>query len=169
MEIIKWVIYMLILIASSSIGIIYSQKYQKRVDELKDFKTALNMLKTKIRFTYAPLKEVFIDISKSLQSKTANIFSNVCTYMENNDVTQSWNKAINETETSITKEDKEILSKFGKLLGKTDLEGQLNEIELSLNFLETQIEKAEVEKNKNAKLYKSLGVIAGIGIIIILI
>lgn len=169
MEIIKWIIYILIFIASSSIGIIYSQKYQKRVDELKDFKMAFNMIKTKIRFTYAPLKEIFYDVSKNIKSKTSLIFTNVCSYMEENDATKSWNEAINETETNLTKEDKEIISQFGKLLGKTDIEGQLNEIELSLNFLQMQIEKAENEKNKNAKLYKSLGVIAGVGIIIILI
>ena len=169
MEVIKWIVYILILIASSSMGIIYSQKYQKRVDELKDFKTAFNMTKTKIRFTYAPLKEIFEDISKSIQSNTSKVFTSTYTYMEKEDVTQSWSKALNETETSLTKEDKELISQFGKMLGKTDAEGQLNEIELSLNFLETQIEKAEVEKNKNAKLYKSLGIIAGIGIVVILI
>ena len=57
---------------------------------------------------------------------------------------------------------------FGKLLGKTDKKGQISEIDLSLNFIEKQIQKAEVEKNKNAKLYKSLGVLIGCGITIIL-
>ncbi len=169
MEIIKWIFYVLILWTSSSIGIIYSKKYQNRVNELKDFKTALNMLKTKIRFTNDPLKECFADISKSVTSKTANIFSNTCTYMEKYDVTTSWNKAINDTETNLTKEDKKIINMFGRLLGKTDLDGQLNEIELSLNFIETQIETAEVENSKSTKLYKSLGIITGIGIIIVLI
>ena len=58
---------------------------------------------------------------------------------------------------------------FGKLLGKTDKKGQISEIEISQSFIEKQIEKAEQEKNKNSKLYKSLGVSLGIGIVIILI
>ncbi len=53
--------------------------------------------------------------------------------------------------------------------GKTDKKGQISEIEITNNFIEKQIEKAENEKNKNAKLYKSLGVICGIGIVIIFI
>lgn len=169
MEIIKWLLYVMILVTSSGIGIMYSQKYQKRVTELKDFKTALNMLKTKIRFTYAPLKDIFLDISKSITSKSANVFEKARIHMERESATDSWIKAVNETDTNITKEDKEIICQFGKLLGKTDLDGQLNEIDLCLNFLELQIEKAENEKQKNAKLYKSLGVIAGVGIIIIII
>ena len=169
MEIIKLIIYIFILIASSSIGIIYSNKFKKRVDELKDFKTALNMLKTKIRFTYAPLKEIFEDISNSLKSKTSNVFFNICKNMKTCDVAESWTRSLQETETNITKEDKQIISGFGKMLGKTDLDGQLNEIELSLNFLESQIEKAEEDKRKNVKLYKSLGVIVGVGLVIILL
>lgn len=169
MEIIKCMVYVLIFATSTTIGVMYSQKYQRRVAELKDFKTALNMLKTKIRFTYAPLKDIFYDISKSAKSKTASVFENACKKMEHYSATESWELAISETEMSITKEDKDILCQFGKLLGKTDIDGQLNEIELSLNFLDTQIEKAEDEKQKNAKLYKSLGIITGIGLIIILI
>ena len=169
MEIIKWVIYGMILVTSTGIGILYAQKYQKRVTELKDFKTALNMLKTKIRYTYAPLNDIFSDISKSVNSKVSSIFENAIIHMDRKSATDSWNMAINETETSLTKEDKEIICQFGKLLGKTDLDGQINEIDLSLNFLEAQIEKAEDEKQKNAKLYKSLGAITGIGIIIVLI
>ena len=47
--------------------------------------------------------------------------------------------------------------------------GQLSEIELTEKFMATQIEKAEEEQKENEKLYKSLGVIAGLAIAIILI
>ena len=58
---------------------------------------------------------------------------------------------------------------MGKMLGKTDLNGQISEIELTEAFLETQIIDAQNEKNKNEKLYKNLGMITGVGIIVILI
>ena len=37
------------------------------------------------------------------------------------------------------------------------------------NYIEVQIEKAEKEQNKNEKLYKNLGVIVGLAIVIILL
>ena len=47
--------------------------------------------------------------------------------------------------------------------------GQISEIELISKFIEGQIELAEEEQRKNTKLYKSLGIIAGLAIAIILI
>jgi stage III sporulation protein AB len=40
---------------------------------------------------------------------------------------------------------------------------------LEEKLIEKQIQKAEIEKSKNTKLYKSMGIIVGIGICIILI
>ena len=71
-------------------------------------------------------------------------------------------------ELSITNEDKIILNNLGKMLGKTDLNGQLNQIEMTEDFLNEQIIKAEKEMNKNEKLYKTLGMLLGLAIVIIL-
>ena len=66
-------------------------------------------------------------------------------------------------------EDKNAIKALGKLLGKTDKTGQIREITLVESLIKAQIEKAEIEKNKNVKLYKTLGTVSGIGISIILI
>ena len=58
---------------------------------------------------------------------------------------------------------------FGKLLGKTDKAGQINEINVTSKLIDTLIEKAEIELTKNYKLFKTLGPIVGIGICIILL
>ena len=70
---------------------------------------------------------------------------------------------------NITNEDKLALSNLGKLLGKTDILGQINQIEMTEDFLEEQIRKAEKEMDKNEKLYRTLGMILGLTIVIILI
>lgn len=49
------------------------------------------------------------------------------------------------------------------------LSGQVNEIKLIDSFLNVQIEKAEQEKRKNEKMYKTLGVTVGLAIVIVLI
>ena len=82
---------------------------------------------------------------------------------------EAWEEVIEKTETSLTDEDKSIIKNFGRMLGRTDLEGQISEIKLVQNFLNTQIEVAEREKQKNEKLYKTLGGVVGLAVVIILV
>lgn len=81
----------------------------------------------------------------------------------------AWKDAINNSKTNMKEEDLKVLENFEKLLGKTNIEGQLSEIELIKKFIDEQIVVAEEEQKKNEKLYKNLGVIVGIAISIILI
>ena len=68
----------------------------------------------------------------------------------------------------MNKEDLESLRNLDKLLGKTNAEGQLSELELTEKFIESQIQKAEEERRKNEKLYRNLGITVGLAIVIIL-
>ena len=84
-------------------------------------------------------------------------------------VKYSWMDAIQEADISITQEDKDILKELGKVLGQTDADSQVNEIEVTESFLNMQIEKAEEARKKNQKMYKTLGVVVGLVFVIILI
>ena len=62
-----------------------------------------------------------------------------------------------------------MLKNLSKLLGATDVEGQLSQIEVTSNFLDEQIQKAEKQRQKSEGMYRKLGMIIGLGIVIILI
>lgn len=167
MILIKYLNLIGIILICSYIGIVKAKTYENRVIELNKFENALVMFKSKIEFTYEPLKNIFGDISKLIYKDEKNIFN--LTIKKEKDINSSWNEAIDELKINLNNEDKEIIKMFGKLLGKTDIKGQINEISLTQNLIEKQIEKAEVEKCKNVKLYKTMGVVCGLGICIILI
>lgn len=164
----KIIIYSCIFLSSSAIGMLISKKYEDRVNELKEFKNALNMFKAKIKFTYEPIPEIFEQISNSMNSKPGKIFKLASNNMKLLAAGDAWNMAIDTNILSITEEDKNILKNLSKLLGQTDLEGQVNQIDLTSNFLNEQIAKAEKEKLKNEKMYRTLGMIIGLAIVIIL-
>ena len=166
---IKCIIFMLIFSLSTYIGILISKQYINRVNELNEFKVALNILKTKIRYTNEPLYNIFKEISVSLKGNVSNLFRNTCKNMQSDLASNAWENAIENEPLSIKKEDRQALKTMGKMLGKTDLDGQIGEIELTESFLETQIIDAQNEKTKNEKLYKTLGMVTGLGIIIILL
>lgn len=91
--------------------------------------------------------------------------------MKKYDLKTSWDNAIelNKQNFNLKNEDLNIIKNMGNMLGKTDVDGQLSEIKLNMSFLDTQIALAEDECKKNEKMYRSLGTIFGLAIIIILI
>ena len=133
------------------LGIIKANKYKLRVIDLQEIKKALNLAITKMRYTYEPLPELFKEISETLNAG------------------QAWEKAVDESSNNFTNEDMNIIKGLSKLLGKTDLEGQLMQIELTTKLLDEQIIEATNLQNKNTKLYKTLGATVGLAIMIIFI
>ena len=156
MVVLKFISLFAILILSSYTGIIISNKYKNRVIELKEIKRALNIFETKIKYTYEPIPDIFAEISGNLNEIVAKIFKSASEKMSTVIAKEAWVEAINESKNNMNKEDKDIIKGLGKLLGKTDIEGQVSQIELTDKFIDSQIEKAQQEYEKNNKLYKTL-------------
>lgn len=169
MGIIKGLLFLLIFLSSTYIGRMISFKYKNRVNDLKEFKSALNIVNTKIRYTYEPIGEICTQISKMNNSNIGKLFNEVKKLLNSYSVTEAWNIAIDTYGNNFSKDDKNIIKSLGKMLGKTDASGQQSQILELQEFLNIQIEKAETDRNKNEKLYKSLGMVIGIAIIIILV
>lgn len=169
MQIIKSILLISIFSLSTAIGLLISKTYENRVKELKEFKNILNIMKSKMKFTYEPLGEIFRQIAKDNNTRVENIFAHMANKMIFCRTKETWESCIEDADISINKEDKDILKKLGKLLGQTDIDGQISEIEVTQNLLDLQIEKAEEERRKNQKMYKTLGVIVGLAFVIILV
>ena len=167
---IKFPILILVFASSLSIGFLIAKKYENRVKELKDMKNALNMFETKIKFTYASVPEIFAEIAKQFGEEiVGQIFRTASILMKDKSAGEAWNEGIDTVNSNMTLEDKSTLKNLGKLLGKTDLEGQISEIRLVTDLLDTQIELAEIDRRKNEKMYKTLGGIIGLTLVIILV
>lgn len=169
MLILKYLLLIIIFSLSTAIGLVIAKMYENRVKELREFQNILNIMKTKIKFTYEPLVEIFKQISQENTTSIEKIFrkmSHQITYKQANEV---WINCIQEADLSLKQEDKDVIKKLGKLLGQTDVEGQVSEIEVTQSFLGTQIVKAEEDRKKNQKMYKTLGVVMGLVFVIILV
>ncbi|MCI8411254.1 MAG: hypothetical protein HFJ40_02170 [Clostridia bacterium] len=168
MQVVKYFILFLIMISSSMIGKSLSKKYIYRLTELEEMKNALNIFKSKIKFTYEPIPEIFGEIAQNTNKNIGKIFETAKQKMKSDNANVAWEQAVDETITNLKKEDKYVIKTLSKLLGQTDLEGQTSQIEITQNFLETQIKEAQEEKAKNEKLYSRLGTTIGLAIVIIL-
>ena len=168
MQLIKYFILFLILILATMIGRFLSKKYVYRLEELEDIKNALNILKSKIKFTYEPIPEIFEEISKTSSRNISELFKTAKIKMNDLTANEAWEEAVGESQNNLKKEDKDVLKTLSKLLGQTDAEGQISQIEITEDILESKIQEAMEEKKINEKLYTRLGTIMGLTIVIIL-
>ena len=163
----KIILLISIVVASTLLGILLSKKYSNREKELKEMKSALNIFATK--FTYEPIPNVFLEISNKIGENVGKIFERASSRMKEENAGEAWKNAFLDVPNNLSKEDTRILSNLGRMLGQTDIEGQISEIEVVVQFLNTQLENAKQEKIKNEKMYRTLGIVGGLTIAIILI
>ena len=169
-----FIIYILIFfifVIFSLIGNLYSKKYSNRLYELEKINGLLNIFKAKIKFTCLTIQEIFNQIYEENKDNIGEIFKNASDYMNEESSKKAWEKSLENAtkKTNFNEEDITTLKTLGKMLGNTDMAGQVSQIELTEQMLLERIENAKVEKKKNSKLYKTLGITAGLAIAIILI
>lgn len=116
MQIIKYCMLFLVFILSVLIGRYISQKYRYRVEELEEIKKALNIFKSKIKFTYEPIPEIFVEISKNTNYNISKLFKKATENMQDETASIAWEKAIDEFSGNLNKEDKQSIKTLAKLL-----------------------------------------------------
>lgn len=162
---------LIVLISSSLLGFSHAKTYAKRPIELKVLQTLLQIFENEISFLSNVLEDAFMKVSRCSDSKVAAFFEGAAKNLnEGFCASEAWEMAVRDNikNTSLNSEDEGIIISFGKILGSSDLEGQIKNIHLTLNLLKIQEQKAEELKAKNESMYKNLGVLGGLAIIILL-
>ena len=164
----------IVIISSSFLGYILSRDFSKRPSELRELQGLMYMLENEISYLSNLLSDAFEKIAGSSNTEAGKFFKTAANYLRGSDglhASLAWEKAVKEVirRTALNKEDEEILISFGKMLGNSDLEGQIKNIQLTVKHLKLQEKKAEDSKIKNEKMYRRLGVLGGIALVIMLI
>lgn len=164
----------IVVTSSSLIGYLVSKDCSKRPLQLRILQNMIQMLENEIRFLSSYIPDAFKRISESVDNPVAEFFIAAFGNLNNDsslNASQAWEMAISSNihKTALNREDRDILINFGKMLGNSDLEGQLKNIGFVLNQLCLQEKKAEENKKKNETLYKTLGFLGGIAVVLVLI
>ena len=164
----------LILLSATGIGASYSADLKKHCRELRILKQMLYMLRGEIKYTKTPLPEAFEHIAGRLPEPFASFLERTAeemTHLDGQTFVELWQRQIRSRlgGTHLKKEEKEQLESLGEILGYLDLEMQLASIELYLEQLEIEIQKAQESLATKQKLYQSLGVAGGIFLVILLV
>ncbi len=170
---IKLLLLFVIVGLSTFIGVLISKKYSSRVDEIQELITALELLESRLNYTYDTLPDAFSFVGKHMRSSVKKIFeiSSQKLQMEKSfSASEVFESTIEEEKIflSLNDNDIEILKGLSVSLGQVDLENQVKNIRLIGRTFLAQLDEAKVEKNRNFRLCRNMGVLTGLAIVIIL-
>jgi len=159
---------------SSLIGIVLAKVYSTRVSNIMDMITAFEILYTKISYNQSTLDEIFMDIGTQIGGGVGEIFSEMGIAFEGNmlyTADELWVRVIEENikKCDFSFDDIQVINEFSYMLGKSDIEGQLRNIDMTISRLKSQLVRAESEEKKYSKMYRNVGILGGMGLAIILI
>lgn len=144
------------LIISTGTGLYLSSRLDKRVKALEELLLKADEIQTMIRYQSVEPRQI-------LEKMAENSILSSCSYNEGN---------VNISEEGLymlDEQDKAILFDLLNGLGKTDTDGQLSMLEMSKSLLQSRLEQAREDYSKKGRMYRSTGVLLGIGAAVTLI
>ncbi len=172
--IVKAIGIFLVLFSTTSIGFFLSGRMKERIEELETIRRLLLMLRGEIKYSHSTLAEAFQTIGRRLKEPYGAMLLKTASVMEQlkgQTLAQIWEESIREAlrESALYGEDKEKLIQMGNQLGYLDTEMQLSTIELYLEQIEEEIKNAWESFKRNGKLCRTMGIIAGIFLVILMV
>lgn len=164
----------LIIGTTSLLGYYLSRLDEYRINDLKIVKKSLTMLCSEIRYASTSLPNALESISTRIEGVISNMYTDISLELKKRkgmQLSEVWNKSLDKykSKTYLNKEDIDNLMTFGKTLGYLDKDMQQKNIELIIDYLDNQIDQLNDKKNKNSKMYRSLGFLSGLLIVVILL
>ena len=171
--VIKLFLLLVIVALSTFIGFLISKRYSSRVEEIQDLITALEILESRLNYTYDTMPDAFAFVGKHMRSSARKIFeisSKKLQIEKSFTASEVFESTVDEEKAflNLNDNDIEILKGLSVSLGQVDLESQVKNIRLIVRTLLGQLDEAKSEKNKNFKLCRNMGIMTGLAIVIIL-
>lgn len=174
MNVLKIIGCILVIASSTGMGFFFSNEIGCRIDDLKELKKLIVLLRGDIRYANTPLPEAINSINRRHSGSFTVFFNNVSEKLRELSGTtfsEIWKNAAEKElgNTSLQKKDKLSLIHFGENLGYLDKDMQMNTIDLYISQLEDEINDLSKTVKEKTYLYNTLGIMAGIFIIIVMI
>ena len=172
MIILKIIISIAIVTLTGYIGYLKALKLRKREYILRDMVTFLGLVKNEIKYMLSVLPNAYEVSRQKLTTDLNIVIGQIVVDMLTFDNLSLIEKSMVDNFAKLeelTEYDKNVCISTLKNLGRSDIDGQINIIDNAISILENQIKEANEIKINNSKVYKTVGTIAGIMIVIIFI
>lgn len=167
-----------IFLLCSAAGYMHAYDYHCRTVNLQSFLYAMKYLEDEVIYKKTPLPEAVKTLgygkcsngARLLFQAVAEDFDEKASFGAKKSFEESWCTNIKEMseKTALMPQDTEILEEIGKMLGGSDYLGQKSIFERSGEQLSQLVNEAKEAENTKGKMYKGLGMAAGLLIAVLL-
>jgi len=162
-----------VMVGCAGLGLYYSCKEGFRIQELQELKKALLILSSEIEYMRAPLNVACANIAKRTESTVSALFMRFSELLETGEgetAYQLWAASMTgiKGKTFMAEEDLSVVDGFGKTLGYLDKQMQQNAINYAVGYIDEKAATLQAQGSKNNRMYRSLGVIGGLLITVVL-
>lgn len=158
--------------AGALLGWMRAGRLADRPAQIRRLVRLLSQLETEIAFGYTPLPEALARIGRQAAEPLASLFREAAARLERGETAawEAWQAALDGVweRTAMQQGEKEILLTLGRTLGATDRDDQVRHLRLAAKQLESLEPEAAEAKRKYEKMWKSLGLLGGALVAVIL-
>lgn len=165
----KYAGLVLIISISSFSGMYFSTTLKSRVVVLKKINYLIDEIMILLRYKASTVYEIIECLIKNERFSDFSFLGNIGIDGATSFQLDWCNSLEANPPLNLKKDDLLILADIGRNLGTSDIEGQISTLKLQRNELEILISSAEADCERKSKLYRSLGVLVGAFISVMLI
>lgn len=159
----------MIIMTTSLIGTNFSGALTQRVKRLKNIEIMFDTMATLIKFKAATTGEILSELAKDATFDDLIFIHNArSSYEDSNPFPQAWKDGV-DSDISLKDDEKQLLFSAGRSLGTSDCDGQLSMLEIYRHNIAGMYERAKEESVNKGRLYRSLGVLTGVFISVMLV
>lgn len=147
-------------------------RLRRRTEDLRGLRSGLSAMERSLADRSAPLSEVLQEGAVAACGTSRDFFS-FCAKgiprLEGRPFVTLWEASLEGTPLTLELEDRRVLAELGPVLGRFDSESQTMALRTAVDRLERQAQEAVEQQRRLSKVYGSLGISAGLLLMIILL
>lgn len=163
----------MIILASSAIGFDIARRYRDRPQHLRQLQSALQGLATEISYGATPLPEAFASLAATQREPISSLFREAAAVLAQSGSTaaEAWQAGLDALVhvSVINNRDLVVVRQLGAVLGLSDSRDQERHLLLAVQQLQGEEIRAEQERQQNERMWRYLGVLSGILLVIVLV
>lgn len=164
----------LILVAGTLIGFQQAARFAERPKQLRQAAHALQRLETEIGYGHTPLPEALLRTAEATPEPIAALLREAADGINGEDgmsFQECWERSVSAcwSNTSLKNGERLVWLRLGTTLGISDKEDQSKHLKLALSQLKAEEESARDDQARYETMWKSLGVLLAVLIVILMV